>query len=348
MAHFFDATTTAPLVDCPLQVGQKKTVGLFGGDFFGNDLGVIIDQSLVKMQEKKPGKNFRYFELTGLKPGDAILHAYAGLFDYAIPIGVKVTKKMFTPQGKLVQRQAIVNEARSHAGKAHYLWGAAGNSPGMSDGAKYRPSIVKMQVDSFDTKKPSVQTAFTDIGGRNTCAGSSNTVIQLTTQATNDYLALRKQVGDMPLPLINVTPRLYKFNGEVKPIGVSHNGIVWGGGCENVKHFDCIGFVNYCYSLFVAQSKYPFGTSIVEFMTRPANYGFVVVADSTDVLDADIIAQYSEKGGWHHIGMVYMEGKTAKIVQAADSPIGVTDTAIYHAAQPGAWTKRIRIMDNML
>ena len=259
-----------------------------------------------------------------------------------------MTKKFTTPQGKLIQRQAIVDEARSHVGWAHYLWGGAGNTPGNADGAQYRPSLVKMQPDSLHPKHPSVQTAFTQIGGLNTCAGSSNTVIQLAKEQTDAYLDLLTATTNFPLPLINITPRLYKFNGKAKPIGISHDGIVWGEGCANVRHFDCIGFVNYCYSLSIAKSKYPFGTSIAEFMTRPANYGFVEVSDSADVLNADIIAQHSDAAGWHHIGMVYVEGNAAKVVQAADSPIGVTDTATYHPKNPGNWTKRIRVIDRML
>ena len=343
MSHFFDATTGVPLLACPLQVGQKKTVGLFGGDFSGNDLGVIIDQALVRMQEKTRKSNFRYFDLTGLKAGQTSLRAFAGLYDFAAPIEVKVTKRMLTPQGKLVQRQAVINEARSHVGKAHYLWGTAGNTPGLGDGAKYKPKVALMQADSFKPGDPSVLTAFTTIDGLNTCAGSSDNFSQPSVLETSAYL-----LAGLALPVASLTPRTFKFNGLTKPIGRSGNGIVWGEVCTGKKHFDCIGFVNYCYDRNVVAGRYPFGTSIKELMTNSANYSLMEVSDPKDVLNGDIIGQYTTDGGWHHIGMVYLEGNAIKVVQAADSPIGITDTEVYNPSSPGAWTKRIRMLDSML
>ncbi|GAB3894244.1 hypothetical protein [Spirosoma agri] len=339
MAHFFDAATALPLVDCPLQVGQKRAIGLFGGDFYGNDLGVIVDQSLVRMQEKTRKYGMRYFDLTALKPGQTILHAYAGIYEYALPIPVNVTKKMSTPQGKLAQRQGIVDEARSHVGKAHYLWGSAGNTPGLSDGAQYKPATAKMLTDSFAPNEPYVQTAFTDINGRNTCAGSCNNFPQLTVQEVNDFL----RAGTAVLQN-KVTPRTYSLKGKIKPIGKANNGIVWGEPCAGRKHFDCIGFVNYCIAKFWAP-KTAFGLDIKVLMTNPNMAGFVEVTDPTDVLNGDVIGQYNTENGWHHIGLVYMSGKTAKVVQAADSPIGVTDSDDY---KPSSWSKRIRLMDNLL
>lgn len=343
MSHFFDATTGVPLLTCPLQVGQKKTVGLFGGDFSGNDLGVFIDQRVVKIQEKKRQTNFRYFDLTGLQTGQSVLHAFAGLYDYALPIPVTITKKMFTPQGKLTQRQAVINEARSHVGKAHYLWGTAGNTPGLGDGAKYKPKVALMQADSFNPGDPSVLTAFTTVDGLNTCAGSSNNFPQRSALETSAYV-----LAGLALPIANLTPRTYKFNGLTKPIGSSGNGIVWGEVCTGKKHFDCIGFVNYCYDRNVVAGRYPFGTSIVELMTNSANYSLMEVSDPKDVLNGDIIGQYTTAAGWHHIGMVYLEGNATKVVQAADSPIGITDTEVYNPSSPGAWTKRVRMLDSML
>lgn len=339
MAHFFDAVSSAPLLTCPIQVGQKKTVGLYGGDFSGNDLGVVIDQDLIRMQEKQRKNNFRYFDLTGLKAGQTSLRAFAGLYDFAFPIEVNITKRMATPQGKLIQRQSIVNEARSHVGIAHYLWGAAGNTPGLSDGAKYRPAIVKMQADSFNLSDPSVLTAFTTVGGLNTCAGSSNNFPQQSIQQTSDYL----KTG-AALIQNNLTPRTYKFNGQPTTIGLAHNGIVWGEACTSKKHFDCIGFINYCISKFWAAQSI-FGTDIKSLMTNPNLLGFVEVSDPTDILNADVIGQFDSRLGWHHIGMVYMSGKTAKVVQAVDSPVGVSDSDTYNTT---SWTKRVRLMDTLL
>ncbi len=343
MAHFFDATTAAPLVTCPIQVGQKKTVGLWGGDFFGNDLGVFIDQDLVRMKETNRQNGMRYFDLTGVKAGETSLHAYAGLYDYALPIDVKVTKKMGTPQGKLVQRQGIVDEARSHVGKAHYLWGAAGNTPDLNDGARYKPLVAKMQPDSLLAVSPSVRTAYTVLNGstkKNTCAGSCNKYSQPEAAEVSKFL----QTGSA-IVQNNLTPRTYMMNDQIKPIGKTNNGIVWGEACVGRKHFDCIGFVSYCVDKFW-KGTIAFGADIKLLMGNPSFLNCVEIKDATDVLNGDIIGQYDDaKGGWHHIGLVYIVGKAPIVVQAADSPIGVIDGTAYNK---DSWTKRIRLMDNML
>ena len=52
-------------------------------------------------------------------------------------------------------KQAIVDLARQQVG-CHYLWGAAGNTPGQSDGAKYRPSYVRLHPNIPDLDSGSV------------------------------------------------------------------------------------------------------------------------------------------------------------------------------------------------
>ena len=341
MAHFFDATTTAPLLACPIQVGQKTTVGLYGGDFFGNDLGVFIDQNLVNMQEKSRQNNFRYFDLTGLKAGQTTLHAYAGLYDFAFPIEVKITKKLFTPQGKLAERKAITDEALSHVGKAHYVWGAAGNTPGLPDGASFRRDLVKLLPNSFSQKEPLVRTAWTGIEGINTCAGCSSKYTQVSSQSMSDYLKAGKDEPGKN----GLFPRIWKFKGKIQPRGASNNGLVWGESCIGKKHFDCIGFVEYCVGKVWSQPV-NFQVDIAALFNNPGNYGFAIVTDPTDILNADLVSHDDGGGKWHHIGMVYLdEKKQAKVVQAADSDIGVTSGEFY---VPGQWGHRIRLTDAVI
>ncbi len=248
---------------------------------------------------------------------------------------------MATPQGKLSQRQAIVNEALSWVGNSHYLWGTAGHTPNNADGAKYKPFVVaKLKADSLNQQKPFIKTAYTVVGNQTfTCAGCSRIYSQPAIEETKSYL----NGGESPRPEW-LSPRVYVFGDKPQSIGRANNGIVWGETCDDIKHFDCIGFVNYCISLFTP--KHPkFGTSIIEYMTRPANYGCIEVSDKRDILNADIIGQQGKKGDWHHIGMVYLDGSVAKVIQAEESPAGITSDHLYN---PSNWTKRIRLMDIML
>ena len=247
---------------------------------------------------------------------------------------------MATPKEKVLQRQLIINEALSYVGDSHYLWGTAGHTPNNADGAKYKPYVVaKMKTDSLNKQAPYIKTAYTMVGKQTfTCAGCAKIYSQPAIEETKTFL----DGGESPRPEW-MSPRVYVFGDKPQAIGRACNGIVWGESCDGVRHFDCIGLVNYCISQFMKNQK--FGTSIVEFMTRPTNYGFVEVSDKNDILNADVVGQYSTGSGWHHIGMVYMEGQTAKIVQAEESPVGVTSDHVYN---PNNWTKRIRLMDIML
>ncbi|MBO0932445.1 hypothetical protein [Fibrella aquatilis] len=341
MAHFFDAVSYSPLVTYEIHPGETRTVGLWGGDFLGNDLGVVVDQDLVKMQEKRRVNGSRYFDLTGLKIGQTSLRAFAGLYDFAFPIEVKVTKKLSTPQGKLAERKAIVDEALSHVGKAHYVWGAAGNTPGLADGASFRRDLVKLLPTSFSQQEPLVRTAWTGIEGVNTCAGCSSKYSQQSSQSISNYLKAGKDEPGKN----GLFPRIWKFKGKVQPRGASGNGLVWGESCIGKRHFDCIGFVEYCIGKVWSQTTV-FQIDIAVLFNNPGHYGFAIVTDPTDILNADLVSHDDGGGKWHHIGMVYLDEKNqAKIVQAADSDIGVTSGEIY---VPRQWGHRIRLLDSMV
>ncbi len=89
-----------------------------------------------------------------------------------------------------------------------------------------------------------------------------------------------------------------------------------------------------------------FQVDIAVLATNPTNYGFTKITGNSDILNADLVSHDDGGGKWHHIGMVYPdEKKQAKIVQAADSDIGVTSNAVY---KPNEWGYRIRLTDNMI
>ena len=122
--------------------------------------------------------------------------------------------------------------------------------------------------------------------------------------------------------------------------------IVWGESCLGKRHFDCIGFVNYCIGKVWWRTE-KFAVDINALFDSPTTYGFVIVNDPTDILNADLVTHRNKKGtGWQHIGMVYLdESKQAKVVQASESYEGVTKGQVYEA---GEWGRRIRLLDDMI
>jgi len=98
---------------------------------------------------------------------------------------------------------------------------------------------------------------------------------------------------------------------------------VWGESCVNVRHFDCVGLVNYCYARHWYQPN--FGLDISAF--RNPTQGTQEIARDNDRMDADILIKPDDT----HIGMLYRRGENWYVVQAEDTVIGLTDTAPFIA-----------------
>lgn len=55
-------------------------------------------------------------------------------------------------------KSLVINAARQQAeAGAHYLWGAAGNTPGQRDGASYRPAHAKLHANVPDVLNERMQ-----------------------------------------------------------------------------------------------------------------------------------------------------------------------------------------------
>ena len=107
-----------------------------------------------------------------------------------------------------------------------------------------------------------------------------------------------------------------------------HHSTVWGESCVDVRHFDCIGFVNWCLS---------------EVLTQPVHYGIGnFVANS---VGAPVPLAKAQLGdivtiGVDHIGFV-SENRT--VIEARDSVSGVVESP-FSAAR---WTQCFRLPDSM-
>jgi hypothetical protein len=164
------------------------------------------------------------------------------------------------------KRLAIVGEASTHQ-NAHYLWGAVGNTPGNQDGAKYRPGAAQWNPNEIkDPHSISVWAARANIQGLHVCCGRFNKALGGISGGRDDVLPtdwdllhyleqlkdlVSKNQSDWNWPpyFEHYTPRYAQWgaNGRTdtgKKEDISRK-LVWGEDCRDIRHFDCIGFVNY-------------------------------------------------------------------------------------------------------
>lgn len=139
--------------------------------------------------------------------------------------------------------RGIAGTATSLVG-SHYLHGGCGNKPGWKDGHPYFPARVRLHDNVLNPPgrlhdNPPRQVIFAAVcesDHRIICAGRCG-------QHTR---------GGAPLPLLRNDAMLaqqMQRPWEVlwpRPNGGAGAPIVFGEACMDVRHFDCIGLVNYC------------------------------------------------------------------------------------------------------
>lgn len=149
----------------------------------------------------------------------------------------------------------IIQYGRQFIG-SHYLWGAAGATPTEQDGAFYRAGSVNLDTDAKSNDQPSVFAATCDVDDHFVCAGNFT---QFTTETAGGYTyssdaTLTNYLDELrKLPSkLHWYPYKSRFTPRVvkgKNIGADDKRLVWGEDCRYVRHFDCIGFVNFVLSL---------------------------------------------------------------------------------------------------
>ncbi|MDX2039329.1 MAG: NlpC/P60 family protein [Isosphaeraceae bacterium] len=212
------------------------------------------------------------------------------------------------------KRRLAVELARSQIG-AHYVNGAAGNRPGEHDGAWYRPDAVKMYKNeplpggkgAADGRvSPIVQSAYCKINGFCICGGRS---------ALSSVKAL--PVGNLDEEIVIFDnckwPRPDKYIHGSKTI--------YGESCEGVRHFDCIGFVNWCLSLTARKVHYGI-EQIQKKKADQASEGKLIAL--SDVRAGDLLLK-----GTKHIAIATGEGT---VVEASGYTRGVKETKVEDAS----------------
>ncbi len=304
--------------------GLREPISKIGD---GRELAVVPDkQGIVKItKDKSIQNNVRGYRVDGIALGSVTLEAkpltgddeknmtYGPTSD-SITIHVVQVAYGIKPL-TTANRDKIIEIATGFKG-SHYVWGAAGACPGHNNGMPTRMGGVVMEPNNFDPLNPCINAASFDIGGqansKHVCAGRSSEcpgAREFTSTELAQSLKEWKEEGPDMVSVDRVWPR--------KLLGYTNrNEIVWGEDCRGVRHFDCIGFINYCLSDALQGG---IQMCIDQYIAATVN------VDSKTVIAADILTQ-----GNHHIGFATGAGT---VVHASETKRGV----VIDTYTAGAW-----------
>ncbi|WID96354.1 hypothetical protein QO058_27120 [Bosea vestrisii] len=144
---------------------------------------------------------------------------------------------------------------------SHYINGGYGATPGLNDGCPCRSGGISLIADE-DNLNPklnsankkanlAVNAATMSIKTYCVCAGNYTTFPgDVTTETAADLVAyLDSLKGKPPSSWQNhkehLTPR--RAFGPGQNGGDGGGKLVWGQSCKGIRHFDCVGFISYCY-----------------------------------------------------------------------------------------------------
>jgi hypothetical protein len=346
MANFFNPITGDDITTMEVRDNSKFRLGLKGGGPGPNYdrlnvttspatppsvLLMAADPAVHFIKETAQGSWQFLYEIDSAKMQSHSVRACWNNSDYSEPVEVEL-------ESVARMRQSIVDLARTFVADAHYLWGTAGNEPGMGNGnagggKQFAAKLRDYSLDTHQTARDKVLAVCTAVqptfDGYNTCAGRSgrftetpdiNAFVQscqgaISSGKTDQTSWAGAGAGK------NLFPRKYYFRGNIQNSG----NVVWGESCDGVRHFDCVGLVNYCYARHWYQAN--FGLGIPAF--RMANQGTTRIDDASDLMDADILI----KPGDGHIGMLYEGSADWYVVQAVGTTKGLTDTERFDSAK---------------
>lgn len=210
-------------------------------------------------------------------------------------------------------RQRAVALARQQVG-CHYVWGGAGNVPDQANGAYYRTNAVHMHFDDLSRgragnepgrQQPILYAAWCRVDGDKVCAGRSSLA---AVQALPDGTKLNASP---------INPQAYRWP---RPSDVVNGAsVVYGECCVGIRHFDCIGFINW----------------VVSSVAKPTHHGISSIINNTTSVDfsqvqpGDLLTINQT-----HIGIATGAGT---VVQAQGTATGVVETPL--ARNGGGWTR---------
>ncbi|WP_240097842.1 NlpC/P60 family protein [Thermomonas flagellata] len=249
MAHFHVWPAGSRVSGQTLQVSGPIDIGLWGYLASAQrEYEVVVRQGAAACERGRIAGNSRLWQVRAQASGPVRLEARAP--DGSVVDWV-VLEFMARNAVAAMRRRALVEEARRHIG-AHYLWGAAGARPGCSDGMPLRPDGVTMHRPQLDAARPRLHAACSNFTDLHVCAGRSARAggrwLPPNDRALARYLdGLRGQPPEAWTPLEGRLWPRHIIGSSLRP--TPGEGIVLGEACENIRHFDCVGFINYCMSI---------------------------------------------------------------------------------------------------
>lgn len=254
-------------------------------------------------------------------------------------------------------KHLVIKTAREQAeAGAHYLWGAAGNTPGQSDGAFYRKDHVRLHAnvpDVLDEKAtpkykvsaPTLFAAYVEDGqGVLPCAGRP---LQFTKELALKLPLKTGPGGAFDLKLKDLTDEQktelkqkassaadYRWPrpNDIMTNSNQHRSTVWGESCIGKRHFDCIGFINWCFSTALNKQVW-YGIENFTDSAKTKYIGREVSLKEARMCDIVTI-------GAQHIGIVSEKGT---VIEAKDKLFGVVELDL----NKGGWTQCFRVHDTM-
>jgi hypothetical protein len=253
---------------------------------------------------------------------------------------------------------SVIAIARTLIG-SHYINGGYGATPGAADGCPCRPGMINLVADltRLDPKRTThanrnlaVLAAEMQIKDYCVCAGNYAVLPPKDCSPTDaDLLAYLDSLKDQspgtwPTYDNNLTPRRAFGPG---PGGGQGGKLVWGQCCRGIRHFDCVGFISYCYwkatgnvvQLDISAWRKPnLVGAVFNFSPETNKDGTIRPASRpSSLLDGDILVKAD-----HHIGFVDAGGT---IFEAQDTHLGVRSTPGFSLGTPGTWTHLVRLGD---
>ncbi|WP_425616044.1 hypothetical protein NA78x_005983 [Anatilimnocola sp. NA78] len=260
----------------------------------------------------------------------------------------------------------VIAVAKSLIG-SHYINGGYGATPGKEDGCPCRPGGIRLVADpnrlnpaklAAAEQNLAVFAAEMNVNRYCVCAGNYHSFSGGRTASPIDrdlvgYLdSLKgKPPATWPNYYNHFTPRRAFGPGPGGELGGT---LVWGQSCKGIRHFDCVGFISYCYwkatgsviQLDIKAWRKPgqVGTVYLIAPKKTPKPGEPVVEEAPGVIltppaslmDGDILV----KGGDHHIGYVSASGV---IYEAQDTHLGVQSSSNFSLSSNSSWKYLVRV-----